>query len=283
MKLKHIKILMILCISPQCYGQLFPSLHQLENALKKLTTHIQKAWVAAPNTPPAQILPNNNAPLTWQQLLVENKRREQYAQQHHLPECGVAISVTADAKYQTLHALKAALESPSNKKCITFDTPQQTHMTMLYMHVPFETTENHDEHARVQDISTTVVNTLQESMAYLKTLQFTYNSIGILGVQHNVVVALYDIQTSISDYQQKFILAFANAIFPIYPHAWLGFIDAPKFHISLGKIKPQCQAASLMLNSNLPPVGTFQLKKGDLKVSVKGPTTKPYFRKVAGW
>lgn len=222
------------------------------------------------------------ATVLWRQFVHENNKRQKYTAHHALPVFSGIVKITTNSNYHTLHDLQRTLEL-SNKQCAQFYAHPQLHMSLAYINIPLEIDQFNDEHEMIGQLTRDLVRLLDQFAATLQTVTFEYESTKILGKNNNFIVAAFNPEHGIADLQDTFILPFGQELFKKYPHAWFGFLENPTFHISLAKLKPGCNAHDITIPRELPPVDTYHLKTGTLKVSLHGPTRKPYYKKVRGW
>lgn len=303
---KTLYFLALCALNNASYAQLDQKLKQLNAQLVNLSQALNPVAPKPASTPPAKPLPVPAPPsvstppakplpvpapaptsvptpaAAWQQFITENKKHEQQATINNYPDFGVSIAVTADGKYQTLLNLQSTLQA-ANATCANFYKHSQLHMTLIYLHVPVEPGSYTDENKKSDEIHTFVINTMQKYLNVLRPLTFSFDKTEIIGAQKDFLVATYNPSQPITSFQHNFIMPFGADIFAQYPHAWLGYVEHPVLHISLGKLQAPCTSKDIKIPAALPAVSMYQLQKGNLKVSVKGPNTKPLYKMVPGW
>lgn len=218
----------------------------------------------------------------WHEFIKENEAHHKYAIQHHLPVYSGIVKVTTSSSYDTLFALQKNLYG-LNKKCAQFYEHPQLHMSLLYFNIPIEHNKPFDEAKLVAELTHDLTTILSEFAPVLESVEFEYVGTKILGKNNNFIVASFEPHKGVTYIQDYFILPFGTLLFKKHKHAWFGFVEDPTFHISLAKIKPHCTARSITIPHDLPAVHTYPLKSGTLKVSLHGPTKKPYHQNVPGW
>lgn len=254
------------------------------NVLKQLYLIILCTLLPGCFSKPVPEIPHTTPEATraWYNFIQENKEHQNYAWQHNLPVFSGIVKVTTSPSYRTLHALQDEL-ARHNKNCAQFYQHPQLHMSLIYFNIPIEHTKPFDEAKLTGELTRDINELLQEFAPVLETVNFEYVGTQILGKNNNFIVATFHPAHGVTNIEDTFILPFGTMLFKKHKHAWLGFLDTPTFHISLAKIKPECSAQSIVIPHNLPSVHTYPLKTGTLKVSLHGPTKKPYHKKVPGW
>lgn len=269
--MKKLIILNILIINAHLQAQLLTKLDEFTTTLLNLEASLI--------TTPA---PAIQQPLSsWSVFVQENERRRAHALANKYADFGGNVQITAKSQFHTLQATQQLLKK-ENETCVHFYPESQMHITLLYMHFPFPPNTVTDEFAMTGSLNDYLARLLESNIPFLKSRTFQAEGITILGKDKNFLVALYKPEQSITEYQQ-FIEKSAQTIFRDYAYAWFEFIEPITFHISLGKLLPHCTTANMRIPLNLPRIDTFQLKKGNLRVSIKGPNSKPYFKQVSGW
>ncbi len=275
------------------------SIHaQLDKELWDLSNHLTELYIQLgtptplPPTPqppiPVTVIPQQNiTPMptqsAWDQFLIENKAHEAKALQNQYPVFLAYIMATADGKFLTLQQAQAMLKA-YNQACANFYTPEKLHMTLLYMYIPVEPNQITDETATVKYISDFLYALIDQFTNTLQPLNFEYSTIKILGRNLEYLVAAFNPKLGIRHIQEQFIMPFGKKLFQQFPNAWLSYIEAPLFHISLAKLQQtKCSAQDIKIPSTLPKIRDYRLKYMELQISVKGPTHKPYLRKGPTW
>lgn len=253
---------------------------QLTDKLYEFSQSLSELMIAlTPSTKPVKPAITN-----WQQFVAQNKEREQISSQKNYPVFSGVIAVTANGKYQTLQNLQKTLEG-YNKSCANFYPPSQMHMTLVYFNIPIEPNKYFDEQAMVGQLANDIMDVIQPYKKILKPLSFDYNKPTIIGKDSNFLVANFNLSKTfnLAYFQEKFLMPFGKVLFSRFPNAWLSYIEPLTFHISLAKLQYNCTAQKITIPNNLPKVTSYELKNDLLKISVKGPTIKPYWKQASEW
>ncbi|MGE0010250.1 MAG: hypothetical protein AB7F19_06990 [Candidatus Babeliales bacterium] len=268
--MKNLYLLVILLVSISLHAQLDKALGNLINQLTALQIQLQSTYK-----------PSSKQSL-WDEFVNENRERENRSAQIDYPVFSGIVAVAINEKYQTLLTLQRKLEN-YNKSCANFTPLIQMHMSLIYFNIPIEPNQYASEHDMVGELSKWIIQSINPFTGTLKPLEFNFSGVEIIGQKLDFIAAVFNPMQNISSYQEKFIIPFGTHLFKQYPHAWLSHLEKPLYHISLARLQPNCTQKDLIIPNNLPCVTKFPLKNGQLKISVKGPTSKPYWKPVVGW